>query len=152
MDCSNQAPLSMGFSRQKHWSGLPCTPPGDLHDPGIEPCLLHWQVGSLPPNQQGSLGLIVQFDYSVVSDSLHPMDCSMPGLPVHHQLPEFIQTHVHGIGDAIQPSHPLPSPSPPTFSLSQHQDFFSNESVLHTGGQSVGVSASASVLPMNIQD
>ena len=50
-----------------------------------------------------------------------PMDCSMPGLPVHHQLPEFTQTHVHQIGDAIQPSHPLSSPSPPAFNLSQHQ-------------------------------
>ena len=49
-----------------------------------------------------------------------PMDCSMPGLPVHHQLPEFTQTHVHWVGDAIQPSHPLSSPSPPARNLSQH--------------------------------
>ena len=53
-----------------------------------------------------------------------PMDCSTPGLPVHCQLPEFTQTHVHWIGDAIQPSHPLSSPSPPAFNLSQHQDLF----------------------------
>ena len=53
-----------------------------------------------------------------------PMDCSMPGLPVHHQLLEFTQTHVHWVGDAIQPSHPLSSPSPLTFSLSQHQGLF----------------------------
>ena len=53
-----------------------------------------------------------------------PMDCSTPGLPVHHQLPEFTQTHVHWVGDAIQPSHPLLSPSPPTFNLSQHQGLF----------------------------
>ena len=53
-----------------------------------------------------------------------PMDCSTPGLPVHHQLPEFPQTHVHWVGDAIQPSHPLSSPSPPTFNLSQHQGLF----------------------------
>ena len=58
----------------------------------------------------------------------HPMDCSMPGLPVHHQLPEFIQTHVCWVGDAIQLSHPQSSPSPPAFDLSQHQ-VFSNESV-----------------------
>ena len=50
-----------------------------------------------------------------------PVDCSTPGLPVHHQLPEFAQTHVHWVGDGIQPSHPLSSPSPPTFNLSQHQ-------------------------------
>ena len=53
-----------------------------------------------------------------------PMDCSTPGLPVHHQLLESTQTNVHWVGDAIQPSHPLSSPSPPTFSLSQHQGLF----------------------------
>ena len=52
------------------------------------------------------------------------MDCSTPGFPVHHQLPELVQTHVHRVGDAIQPSHPLLSPSPPTFNLSQHQGLF----------------------------
>ena len=57
-----------------------------------------------------------------------PMDCSTPGFLVHHQLPEFTQTHVHWVGDAIQPSHPLSSPSPPAFNLSQHQGLF-NESV-----------------------
>ena len=53
-----------------------------------------------------------------------PMNCSMPGLPVYHQLPEFTQTHVHRVGDAIQPSHPLSSPSPPALNLSQHQGLF----------------------------
>ena len=53
-----------------------------------------------------------------------PMDCSTPGLPVHHQLPEFTQTHVHWVSDAIQPSHPLLSPSSPAFNLSQHQGLF----------------------------
>ena len=53
-----------------------------------------------------------------------PMNCSTPGLPVHHQLPEFTQTHVRWVSDAIQPSHPLLSPSPPTFNLSQHQGLF----------------------------
>ena len=56
------------------------------------------------------------------------MDYSMPGLPVHHQLPEFTQTHV---GDVIQPSHTLSSPSPPTFNLSQHQGLFKWVSSLH---------------------
>ena len=68
-------------------------------------------------------GWYIQFSHSVVSDSLRPMDCSTPGLPVHHQLPEPTQTHVHCIGDAIQPSHPLLSPSP-DFKLSQHQGLF----------------------------
>ena len=58
-----------------------------------------------------------------------PMDCSMPGFPVHHQLLEFTQTHVHWVNDAIQPSHPLSSPSPPAFNLSQHQGL-SKESAL----------------------
>ena len=76
-----------------------------------------------------------------------PMDCSMPGIPVHHQLLELAQTHVHWIGDAIQPFHPLSSPSPPALSLSQHQ-----MSQLFTwGGWSIRASASASVLPVNIQ-
>ena len=81
------------------------------------------------------------------------MECSMPGLPVHHQLPELTKTHVHGVGDAIQPSHPLsvvpfsshlqPFSASGSFPMSQ---FFAS------GGQSIGVSASASVIPLNIQD
>ena len=66
----------------------------------------------------------VQFSLSVVSDSLRPHGLHPPGLPVHHQLLELAQTHVHRVGDAIQPSHPLSSPSPPAFSLSQHQGLF----------------------------
>ena len=61
----------------------------------------------------------------------NPMNCSTPGLPVHHQLPDFTQTHVHWVGDAIQPSHPLLSPSPPTFNISQHQGLFQWVSSLH---------------------
>ena len=59
------------------------------------------------------------------------MDCSTPGLPVHHQLPELAQTHVHRVGDAIQPSHPLSSPSPHAFNHSQHQGLFQWLSSLH---------------------
>ena len=72
----------------------------------------------------------VQFSHSVISDSFcNPMNCSTPGLPVHHQLLEFTQTHVHRVGDAIQPSHPLLFPSSPAFSFSSIRVFF-NESVL----------------------
>ena len=60
-----------------------------------------------------------------------PMDCSMPGFPVHHQLLELTQTHVHWVGDDIQPSHPLLSPFPPAFNLSQHQGLFKWVSSLH---------------------
>ena len=80
------------------------------------------------------------------------MDCSMQGLPVHYKLPEFTQTHVQWVGDVIQPSHSLSSPSPPTFNLSQHQGLFSVSQFFPSGGQSIGVSATASVLPVNIQD
>ena len=60
-----------------------------------------------------------------------PMNRSMPVLPVRHQLPEFTQTHIHWVGDAIQPSHPLSSPSPPAFNLSQHQGLFKWVSFSH---------------------
>ena len=60
-----------------------------------------------------------------------PMNHSMPGLPVHHQIPEFTQTHVHRVGDAIQPSHPLSSPSPPAPNPSQHQSLFQRVNSLH---------------------
>ena len=74
----------------------------------------------------------------------NPMNCSTPGLLVHHQLPEFTETHVHQVGDASQPSHPLSSPSPPTFNLSQHQSLFQWMSQLFaSGSQSIGASASA---------
>ena len=66
----------------------------------------------------------VQFSCSVVSDSLLPMNRSMPGLHVHHQLPESTQTHVHGVGNAIQQSYPLLSPFPPALNLSLHQGLF----------------------------
>ena len=72
--------------------------------------------------------------------------------PVHHQLLELAQTHVHKVSDAIQPSHALLSPSPPAFSLSQHQGLFKWVSFFASGGQSIGVSASELVLSMNIQD
>ena len=81
----------------------------------------------------------------------NPMDCSTPGLRVHHQLLELTQTHVHRVGEALQPPHPLSSPSP-TFSVSQHQGFFSMSQFFTSGGQSIGASAPASVLPMNSQD
>ena len=80
-----------------------------------------------------------------------PMDCSTPGFSVLHHLPEFAQTHVHWVDDAIQPSHPLLTPSSPALNLSQHQGFFTMSWLFASGSQSIGASASASVLPMNIQ-
>ena len=149
------------------------------------------------PGYLTSMQSSVQFSRSVVSNSFQAHE-GMPGLPVHHQLPEFTQTHVHWVSDAIQPSHPLSSPSLPAFYLSQHQGLFKwlsscacfgstytkigtiqrlawplrkDDTQIHeafhikkqkqkqkktqffaSGSQSIGVSASASVLPMNIQD
>ena len=78
-----------------------------------------------------------------------PMDYSTSCLPVLHDLLELAQTHIHRVGDANQPSHPLSSPSPPAFSLCQHRGFFLMQRLFASGDQSIG--ASASVPPMNIQ-
>ena len=100
------------------------------------------------PYDPTALFLSVQFSRSVVSDSWWPVNRSTPGLPVHHQLSGSTQTHVHWAGDAIQPSHPLSSPSPPALNLIFPSiRIFSNESALH-----IGVSALASFLPVNTQD
>ena len=80
-----------------------------------------------------------------------PMVCSTPGYPVLHYLLELAHTHDHWVSDAIQPSHPLSSPSPLAFNLSQHQGLFLMSQFFASGGQSIRASALASVLPMNIQ-
>ena len=81
-----------------------------------------------------------------------PMNRSTPGLPVHHQLLEFTQTHVHQVGDAIHPSHSLSSPSPPALNPSKHQSLFQWVSSSHEVATWAGVSALASFLPKNTQD
>ena len=81
----------------------------------------------------------------------NPIDCSMPGFPVHHQPPELAQTHAHWVSDAIQTSLSQLTPSPPSFNLSQHQGFFPMSWLFTLGSQSIGASASASALLMNIQ-
>ena len=80
------------------------------------------------------------------------MNCSTPGLPVHHQLPELTQTHVHWVGDAIQPSQSSVVPFSSCLQSFPESESFSMSRFFASGGQSIGVSASASVLPMNIQD
>ena len=95
------------------------------------------------------------FQFSPVPQSCltlwHPMNCSRPGFSVHHQLLELAQTQVHRVSNAIQPSHPLLSPSLPAFNLSQFQSLFQSQ-VFASGGQDIGASASASAHPINIQD
>ena len=93
------------------------------------------------------------FCCSVIKSCLtlcYPMDCSTPGFPLLYYLPEFAQTHVHWVSDAIQPSHPLSPPSP-AFNLSQHQSLFHWISSSHQVAKNIGLSASASIFPMNIQ-
>ena len=79
------------------------------------------------------------------------MDYNTPGFPVLHYVPEFAQTHVHWVGDAIQPSHPLSPPSPSTLSFPASESFLMSH-LFTSGGQSIRASVSASVPPMNIQD
>ena len=126
---NSHALLFLGFPRQEYWSGLSLPPPGDLPNPGIKsasPTSPGWQVDSLPPR---CLGIPrIDYQFSSVTQSCptlcEPMNRSMPGLPVHHQLPEFTQTHVPRVSDAIQPSHPLSSSPPPAPNPSQHQGLF----------------------------
>ena len=103
--------------------------------------------------QLSQLFASVQFSRSVMSNSLwsHESHHARPPCCVHHQLPEFTQTQVHQVGDAIQPSHSLSSTSPPAPNPSQHQSFPMSQ-LFAWGGQSIGVSALASVLPKNTQD
>ena len=124
-----QGPLYMGFPRQEYCSGLPFPPPRSLPDPGIKsvsPASPELQADSLPLSPLGSpffLSCSVAKSCLTLCDSL---DCSAPGFPVLHYLPEFAQIHVHWVSDALQPSHPLLPPAPLALSLSKHQGL-SNE-------------------------
>ena len=122
---------------------------------------INWAISSILLHLLFMLSLVIlgqlsptEVQFSSLAQSCttlcDPMDCGTPGFPVHHQLLEHTQTHAHQVGDIIQTSYPLWSPSPPTFNLSQHQGlFFQGVSSSH---QVAKASASASVLPMNIQD
>ena len=107
---------------------------------------------SLPPfpTPLSRLFSSVQFSSSVVSAFLRPHEPQHARPPCPSPTPESTQTHVHWVGDAIQPSHPLSSPSP-AFNLSQHQALLMSQLSV-SGGQSIGISTSTSVLPMNTQD
>ena len=120
----------MGFPRQEYWSGWPFLLQGIFLIQGSNSCLLHCRqilYHSLPLRHQAPFFFnfvfhsSVQFSLSVMCD---PKDCSTPGFRVHHQLLEPAQTHVHQVGDAIKPFHPLLFPSPPAFNLSHHQGLF----------------------------
>ena len=100
-----QAPLSTGFSRPEYWSGLPFPSPGDLPDRRLNQCLLYCRQILYHLNHREALHIELSVQFSSVTQSCptlwDPMNHSTPGLPVHHQLPEFTQTHVHQVSDAI---------------------------------------------------
>ena len=124
-----QAPLSTEFSRQVFWSGLPFPSPGDLPNPGIEPRSPTLKADSLPsePSVQFSS---VQFSCLVMSDSLQPHGLQHARVACPSPSPGVCSNSCW-IGDAIQPSHPLSSPSPPAPSPSQHQSLFQWVNSLH---------------------
>ena len=127
-----------------YFLGFQITADGDCsHE--IKRCLL---LGRQAMTQFSS----VQFSHSVVSNCLQPHESQHNRLPVHHQHPEFTQTHFYQVGDAIQPSHPLSSPSPPAPQSLPASESFPMSQLFTWGAQSFGVPASASVLPMNTQD
>ena len=149
---AHQASLSMGFSRQKNWSGLEIFPAQGWspHLPKNIKCkngncmtvynIILYIVLPLCPPVVSYIFCVFNWTKSsphccsVAQSCLtlcNPMDCSTPGFPVLHYLPEFAQTDVHWVGDAIQPSHPLSAPSPPAFNLSQYRDLFQWVSSLH---------------------
>ena len=108
----------------------PCRVKAKLES-SLKPCcgasFIHVHKGELSKRQDSFLMFVSHSVSSVAQLCLtlrDPMDHSTPGLPVHHELPELAETHVHWVSDAIQPSHPLSSPSPPAFNLSQHQALF----------------------------
>ena len=161
---------------REYWSGLLFPSPRDLPNLGIEPRSPALEADSLPSKPPGKPSMRISktitviylkknftvfrnkpvCEFSSVTQSCptlcDPMNRSTPGLPVHHQLPEYTQTHVHRVNDAIQPSDPLvipfsfcPQSLPASGSFQMSQLFAS-------GGQSIGVSASTSVPPVNTQD
>ena len=118
---ASQAPVSMGFPRQEYRSGLLVPFPGNFLTQASNPCLMHCKQILYHGTTRGAM-LYLRTGCCSVSQSrltlCDSMDCSMLGFP------EFAQTHVHWMGDALQPSHPLLSPSSPAFSLSQNQGLF----------------------------
>ena len=116
----------MGFSRQEYWSGLSFPPPRDLPNPGIKPVSLSSSAlaESVFATSANWEAHSVQFSRSVMSDSLQPHESQHTRPPCPSTALEFTQTHVHGVCDAIRPSHPLSSPSPPAPNPSQHQSLF----------------------------
>ena len=148
--CNITSVLCFGFLVARHMESY-------FSNQGLNPHPLHWKVKSYSLDCQGSPTVgdgSVQFSSvaQLCPTLCDPMDWSTPDFPVHHQLPGFTQTHVRWAGDAIQPSHPLSSPSSSLLQSFLASGSFQMSQFYTSGGQSIEVSASASVLPMNIQD
>ena len=133
--------FSTESSQTRNWTNFSCIDRRILYHCTTWKVEIKWnnvyKIPSTPHPNKSSINSrsLVGFEYllalffSSVQSLSHiqlcdPMNRSTPGLPVHHQLPEFTQTHIHWVSDAIQPSHPLSSPSPPAHNLSQHQRLF----------------------------
>ena len=121
---SCQAPLSMGFSQARIQEKLSFPSPGEGSNPEIKPVSPALAGGFFTTEPPGKHLLKFSSVQSLRLTLCDPMNYSMQGLPVHHQLLEFTQTHFHQVDDAIQPSYPLPSPSSPAPNPSQHQSLF----------------------------
>ena len=126
-----------------------------MHKPGLSPGLGKNNYRKQYWNNWCYLNMDCELDNCSVAQSCltlcNPMGCSTPVFPVPHHLLEFAQVHIHCISDAIQLSHPLAPSSPSALNLSQHQGVFPMSRLFISGDQNSGASASASVLPMNIQ-
>ena len=130
----SESPSVVSNSLQPHGLYSPWNSPGE--NTGVGSLSL---LQEILPTQGSNSGLPhcrqILYQFSSVAQSCptlcDPMNCSTPGLPVHHQLLEFTQTHIHRVGDAIQPSYPLSSPSPPAPNPSQHQRLFQWVNSLH---------------------
>ena len=122
MDCSPPGSSVHGILQARILEWLPCPPPGDSPHPGTEPESL---TSPVLAGRFFTTSATWEVQFSAVAQSCltlcNPIDCSMLGLPLHHQLPEFTQAHVLWVGDTIQRFHPLSSPSLPILNLSQHQ-------------------------------
>ena len=131
MECCRDQNFLKSWLSERESSSQPVSTATGWKTTGVQPCLdpgipSGGKKSAISKERERNRISSVQFSsvtqsYPTLCD---PMNCSMPGLPVHHHLPEFTQTHVHRVRDAIHPSHPLSSPSPPAPNPSQHQSLF----------------------------
>ena len=147
------------FPCRKEWKSILVFLPRKFHGKGSLEGYSWWGCKELDMTEWLTLLQLYYCSVTQLCPTLRDlMNCSTPGFPVFHLLPEFTQIHVHWVSDAIQLSLPLLGPSPLAFSLSQHQGLFERvgsfpmSRLFPSGGQSIRASASVSVFPMNIQD